>query len=82
MKTFRLIAKIVAALAAVVGIAYLLVTYGDKIIAWCKSLLEKISGCCCKGNCCCDSTAEEVVSAEVTPPEEAPADESDFEEAK
>ena len=39
MKT---VLKILTALAAVVGIAYVIATYGDKIVAWCKDLL---AGC-------------------------------------
>lgn len=78
MKAFRVITKILAALAAIAGAIYALATYGDKIVAWCKKMLDKVNDCCCNGTCCCESTAEEVVSAEVTPPEETPADESDF----
>ena len=52
MKTVNLIIKIVAALAAVAGIVYVVATYGDKIVAWAKKLL----GCCpCDGDCeCCE----------------------------
>ena len=50
MKTFRVIAKVVAALAAVAGVVYVVATYGDKIVAWAKKLLGK--GCCC-GECEC-----------------------------
>lgn len=50
MKTFNVIAKVVAALAAVAGIVYVVATYGDKIVAWAKKLLGK--GCCC-GECEC-----------------------------
>lgn len=53
MKTFSLIAKIVAALAAVAGIVYVVATYGDKIVAWAKNLLGKFS-CCCGDDCECD----------------------------
>lgn len=47
MKTFSVIAKVVAALALVAGIVYIIATYGDKIVAWAKKMLGK-------GNCCCD----------------------------
>ena len=80
MKVFRVIMKIFAALLAVAGAIYVLAAYGDKIVSWCKMLLDKVNNCCCNGTCCCDSTAEEVISAEVNPPEETPADESDFAE--
>ena len=61
MKTFSLIAKIVAALAAVAGIVYVVATYGDKIVAWAKSLLAKF-GCCgdeCDCDCQCDAECED-----------------------
>ena len=51
MKTVSIIAKVVAALAAVAGIVYVLATYGDKIVAWAKKLMNK--GCCCCTNCEC-----------------------------
>ena len=55
MKTFSVIAKVVAALAAVAGIVYVVATYGDKIVAWAKKLLGKC--------CCCEEPAEEAVEA-------------------
>ena len=60
MKTFNLIAKIVAALAAIAGIIYVVATYGDKIVAWAKNLLAKF-GCCgegCACDCQCDADCE------------------------
>lgn len=61
MKVFSTIVKIVAALAAVAGIVYVVATYGDKIVAWAKKLLGKLEccccgdeDCCCDGECCCD----------------------------
>ena len=51
MKTFTIIAKVVAALAAVAGIVYVVATYGDKIVAWAKKLLGH--GCCCCADCEC-----------------------------
>ena len=36
MKVFTAIVKIAVALAAIAGAAYLLATYGDKLIAWDK----------------------------------------------
>lgn len=51
MKTFNVIAKVVAALAAIAGIVYVVATYGDKIVAWAKKLLGK--GCCCCDECEC-----------------------------
>ena len=57
MKIFATIMKIVAALAAVAGVVYVLATYGDKIVAWAKKTLklcEPCCECCCDEDCCCD----------------------------
>lgn len=91
MKTINVIVKIVAALAAVAGIVYIIATYGDKIVAWAKNLL----GCApCDGECdACececfeeaDVAAEEVAEepaeevVEENSDEEPVAAESDFE---
>ena len=73
MKVFSTIMKIVAALAAVAGIIYVIATYGDKIVAWAKKLLGKCPCCCeddcddcqcendcddCPCDCCCDEGCE------------------------
>ena len=68
MKT---VLKIFAALAAVAGAVYVLATYGDKIVAWCKKLLSTICWedcCCCGDDCCCDDDdcCCEAVQAEET----------------
>lgn len=74
MKAFSVIAKVVAALAAVAGIVYVIATYGDKIVAWAKNLLGK--GCCCDdcecadcecnedGECTCDCDCDECECAD------------------
>lgn len=41
MKTFLIILKILAALLAIAGIIYIVATYGDRIVAWFKKLLNK-----------------------------------------
>ena len=56
MKTFGIIAKIVAALLAVAGAVYVIATYGDKIVAWAKKMLP------CK-ECAEAEVAEEAVEA-------------------
>ena len=81
MKLFATITKIVVALAAVAGAVYAIATYGDKIVAWAKKLLN--SGCCCcEGECDCECTCEEgectcqceeEAAVEEAPAEEAPA---------
>ena len=55
MKTVNTIIKIVAALAAVAGAVYLIATYGDKIVAWAKKLLDS---CPCKCNCDIEDCAD------------------------
>ena len=76
MKVFTAIVKIAVALAAIAGAAYLLATYGDKLIAWAK----KLCGCC---GCCeveeipAEEPVEEVVEA---PVEEEPVAEVPVEE--
>ena len=82
MKIFSAIAKIFTALAFIAGIVYLIATYGDKIVAWAKSIVP-----CkfCPGEIIEeDEEAAEEVAEETTteeaPVEEAPvAEEKDFE---
>lgn len=52
MKTFF---KVLAALAAVAGVVYVIATYGDKIVAWARKLLSTVcwEDCCCDDDCCC-----------------------------
>lgn len=71
MKAFTTVLKILAALAAIAGVIYVLATYGEKITAWAKKLLEKFNCCCCDCQCeCCEEdAAEEIIEA----------DEKDFE---
>ena len=94
MKTAKIIAKIVVALAAVAGVVYVVATYGEQIVAWCKKVLASLPCCNCKctcdceGECTCDGectceckdTIEEVVEAEIPEAEEAPAEETVAEE--
>ena len=83
MKT---ILKLLTALAAIAGIVYVIATFGDKIVAWAKSILPTCDcdcDCDCDGECkcCCEEdfadetpaedVAEEVVEEE-TVAEEAP----------
>ena len=91
MKVFSTIMKIVAALAVVAGIVYVVATFGDKIVAWAKKLLGKFEccccgdeDCCCDGECCCDEEDcccceedEECCCEEAAPAAEA--EETDFE---
>ena len=70
MKNLALIAKILTAVAAIVGVAYIIATYGEQIIEWAKKLLN---ACPCKctaddcANCECDldcPAAEEIFADE------------------
>ena len=49
MKTVNTILKVLAILAAIVGVVYVAATYGDKIVAWARDLLERFRG----DNFCC-----------------------------
>ena len=52
MKAVKIIAKILAALAAIAGVVYVIATYGDKIVAWAKNLLNRTKcNCTCEGDC-------------------------------
>ena len=42
MKIAAFIAKILAALATVVGAIYLLATYGEQIVEWCKKVMASM----------------------------------------
>ena len=88
MKVFSIIAKIVVALAAIAGIAYVVVNYGDKIVAWFKKVFGDM--CCCKEaeviketpeeDVTEESVIEEVAEEEILPEEgEVVAAEGDFE---
>ncbi len=68
MKT---VLKILTALAAVIGAAYVIATYGDKIVAWAKELLAKLP-------CRCNVTED--VDFENEAPVEAPVEEPSVEE--
>ncbi len=68
MKVFNVIWKILVAVAAVAGIVYVFITYGDKISAWFKKLIGGCC-CCCDGDCDCDC-------------QENAAEDKDFEEVE
>ena len=95
MKNVTLIVKILTAVAAIVGAAYLVATYGEQVVAWAKKMLAT---CPCKcdaedcANCACDLDCpiEEVELEEDLAAEEVPvveevdaavpvAEEADFE---
>lgn len=52
MKIAMKILGIIAALAAVAALIYAIATYGDKIVAWAKNLINRAKcGCSCEGDC-------------------------------
>ena len=75
MKTVNVIIKVVAALAAVAGIVYVIAAYGDKIVAWAKKLLGR---CGCEGECdtCEIECFEEAVEVPAEEAAEEPAEEA------
>ena len=79
MKNANIIIKIVAALAAVAGVVFVIATYGDKIVAWAKKLLGR---CPCDGECeCCECECFEEEAAEEVAEEAAEETEDVVEEA-
>lgn len=42
MKELNIVLKLIAVLAAIAGIVFVIVAYGDKIAAWFKSLMVKL----------------------------------------
>ena len=89
MKVVNTITKILIALAAVAGAVYVIATYGEKIVAWAKNLLNCCNDCCCGCGCDCDCDCEcddecececagecKCCCAEEAPVEEVPAEEA------
>ena len=77
MKAMNTIIKILTALAAVACVVYIVATYGEQIVAWCKKTLAAMP------NPSCEEAEPEVVEemAEETPAaEESPAEEAAAEE--
>ena len=78
MKTFGTVLKILAALAAIAGVVYIVMHYGDKIAAWAKRKLARF-GCCMCDEPVIDFSAEEAVSDESAEEPPVQAEETDFE---
>ena len=74
MKVWNWFLKVLATLAAIAGIVYVIVNYGDKIVAWTKRMLNRFGLCCCGD---CEELLDEEIAEEI--PEENVAEESDFE---
>ena len=71
MKALNTIIKILTALATVAGIVYIIATYGEQIVAWCKKTLASLPKCPS-----CEEAEPEVVeeAVEDIAAEEAPAE--------
>lgn len=59
MKVFTTVMKVLAALAVVAGIVYVVATYGDRIVSWARGLIGNWKNKCCGDDCCCDELADE-----------------------
>lgn len=57
MKVFRTIMIIIGSLLAVAGALYVIVAYGDRIIAWCRKQLDRINGLF-RGTFSCDGACD------------------------
>ena len=78
MKT---IVKILTALAAIAGVIYIVATYGEQIVAWCKKTLASLPKCpCCEEaevvEEFVEETAPEAEAAEEVVAEEIPVEEA------
>ena len=55
MKIWKTIASVVVTLAAIAGVVYVIATYGERIVAWARNLLNRFScDCCCDCDCDCE----------------------------
>ena len=77
MKT---VMKLLAALAAVACAVYVIATYGEQIVAWCKKIWNMLPKCpCCEEVEVVEEAAEEAAEAEAA--EEVVAEEIPVEDA-
>lgn len=58
MKAWNVILKILAAMAAIAGIVFVIARYGDRLSAWAKKLLSKLKGLCDGCDCGCDCNCQ------------------------
>ena len=81
MKAMNTIIKILTALAAVAGVVYIVATYGEQIVAWCKKMLASMPKCpCCEQDEAAEEVAEEAAEEAVEAAEEPAAEEVPVEE--
>ena len=81
MKIFGVILKIIGALAAIAAIAFVVVRYGDKIVAWTKKTLSSFGCNCFQASSQEIIVEEDAVTEDNTPAQEdaVQAEETDFE---
>lgn len=80
MKTTKFIANVLVTLAAIAGAVYVVATYGEQIVAWCKKVLASLP-CNCKVEIVSEAAQEEAPAAEEEAAEEAAVEEAAVEEA-
>jgi len=80
MKVFANVLKILTALAAVAGAVYVVATYGDQIVAWCKKTLASFPCPKCEEAEVVEEFVAENAPAEETAAEEVPAEDAVVEE--
>ena len=81
MKAMNTIIKILTALAAIAGIIYIVATYGEQIVAWCKKTLAALPKCpCCEKEEAAEEAAPAEEAAEEVVAEEPAAEEIPVEE--
>ena len=74
------IVKILTALATIAGVIYIVATYGEQIVAWCKKIWNMLPKCpCCEEVEVVEEAAEEAPEAEAA--EEVVAEEIPVEDA-
>ena len=75
MKTFNAVLRVLAALAAVAGAIYLVATYGERIVAWCRQIWSRMPQCPVCEEAEAVQETETEIPAETEMPEEAAAEE-------
>lgn len=82
--SMKTVMKVLAALAAIAGAIYVIATYGEQIVAWCKKVMAMLPKCDCEcecEDCDCEEPCDDCKCAcEASPAEEAPAEEAAPEE--
>ena len=73
--------KILTALAAIAGVIYVIATYGEQIVAWCKKIWSMVPKCpCCEEAETVEEFTEEAAPEIVVSENEPVAAEEDFAE--